>query len=570
MTGTKRNKRRNTNKSAHHERNMNNSNQTYRENREVFSDQESESINTNDNINLSRSLYNSHEHINDSGFIDPPDHSNPTDILAETLENIQLNLSAPASELEQINPSAEASTANNTEPENPLHPSLPNADVTEFQEEDSENVDTTQSVHFDTEPEVITYSDNSDHSNIFEESEQIDLGGTDPTEETFNRDTIQIESNPTRYRRQSQIEADVQIASTSAAANNYIEHNIGSTSTPRPTGQRNIHTRRHLTRQFLNTNQNTDENTAIIMADQDRRHLGTVQSVIGALPFFDGNPIHLKQFTDAVQIASDSFNGTADNMILAIIPNKLKGMALASFGGRASSSRNVADFITKLTQQFGSTYDLETLKIELYGMAQEDGESIDSYANRATNIELRLLAAYDVSNPNAPDNDPGKQALRQEVVEYFLHGMKWPPEHQVAIKNPRTLFDAYSIASKLEKKNQFVSNHQTKPRTAPNPKAKKTKHPKVSFMDDSDDDSSDDTMAELISVVKDLKREIKDVKRSASIRTVTGKVEQPKKTKPPETVESKCCQFCLSNSHELKDCGEWQFYKNMTLYRNRF
>lgn len=127
---------------------------------------------------------------------------------------------------------------------------------------------------------------------------------------------------------------------------------------------------------------------------------------------------------------------------MTYIPNRLKGRALLAFGGNASTYASIDEFLKAVRNEFGGIQDIDTLKMELYQVEQEEDESVSEYSKKVKDIEQRLLAAYEGTlEPNQAnqDNDPTKQRIIEAILEAILHGLKNPPKYQVAIKNPTSL-----------------------------------------------------------------------------------------------------------------------------------
>ena len=162
------------------------------------------------------------------------------------------------------------------------------------------------------------------------------------------------------------------------------------------------------------------------MNDQPRiAGIGPIHQAVKNLPYFDGNPKMLRQFITSLQYLSESYGVESDQWILTYIPNRLKGRALMAFGGNASTYESVADFLNAVKAEFGGIHDLDTLRMELYQVQQEETESVSEYAIRVKDIEQRLLAAYEARlEENAPNPDPVKQRLLEDILEAFLHGLK--------------------------------------------------------------------------------------------------------------------------------------------------
>ena len=241
------------------------------------------------------------------------------------------------------------------------------------------------------------------------------------------------------------------------------ENCISTPETPR---------RSQISGQLLNLNLNIDEENLneenLNMENGEERPprnngIGPIHQAVSNLPYFDGNPRMLRQFISSLQYLHDIYGNDNDRLILTYIPNRLKGKALMTFGGNASTYANINDFLEAVKTEFGGIHDLDTLRMKLYQVEQDENETVSEYSTRFEDIEQRLLAAYEATLDPAEQNqaqDPAKQRLVEDILEAFLHGLKNPPEYQVAIKNPTTLAEASRIVETLEKKQQFVLGHK--------------------------------------------------------------------------------------------------------------
>ena len=89
---------------------------------------------------------------------------------------------------------------------------------------------------------------------------------------------------------------------------------------------------------------------------------------------------------------------------------------------------------------------MDTLRMELYQVEQDDYEPVTDYIFRVKDIEQRLLAAFEATNPEALQDDPNRRRITEDVTDAFLHGLKNPPEYQISVKRPTSLAEASKIA----------------------------------------------------------------------------------------------------------------------------
>lgn len=299
--------------------------------------------------------------------------------------------------------------------------------------------------------------------------------------------------------------------------------------------------------------ENTDQENNM---DQPRNPgIGPIHQAVKNLPYFDGNPKMLRQFITSLQHLSESYGAESDQWILTYIPNRLKGRALMAFGGNASTYESVADFLNAVKAEFGGIHDLDTLRMELYQVQQEEAESVSEYAIRVKDIEQRLLAAYEAKlEGNIPNPDPNKQRLLEDILEAFLHGLKNPPEYQVAAKNPRTLAEASRYAETLEKRHQFAMSHRNIVKSSLSPQ-RKSKSPvrKFQLRDDIDNDSDSSLIDnnEILSLVQLLK----EIKTTANINLTTASKNHDNRQKPElEFNDRLSCRYCKNIGHDLNHC----------------
>ena len=272
-----------------------------------------------------------------------------------------------------------------------------------------------------------------------------------------------------------------------------------------------------------------------------RNHIGPIHQAISNLPHFDGNPRMLRQFTTSLRHLLNSYGPEHERWILTYIPSRLRGKAYQVFGGTTLLYNTIQEFLEAVKTEFGGIHDMDTIKMELYQVQQDEDELVSEYAERVKDIEQRLLAAYEATvNANEENrnynNDPVYQRLNRDIVENFLHGLKSPPEHQVAVKNPVNLTEAARIAETLEKKQQFASGHRNVVKTTPAPKQKKRSSSQS--RNQAELSESDSEMNQIIELLRDLKY-------SATVRT-TNAIQRENK--------SDQCKFCKNLGHTLGDC----------------
>ena len=273
----------------------------------------------------------------------------------------------------------------------------------------------------------------------------------------------------------------------------------------------------------------------------NRNHIGPIHQAISNLPHFDGNPRMLRQFTTSLRHRLSSYGPENERCILTYIPSRLRGKAYQVFGGTTLLYNTIQEFLEAVKTEFGGIHDMDTIKMELYQVQQDDGEPISEYAGRVKDIEQRLLAAYEATI-NADDenrnynNDPVYQRLNRDIVENFLHGLKSPPEHQVAVKNPINLTEAARYAETLEKKQQFALGHRNVVKNNIT-HLQKPRKPQKSNSVEPDYSESDSEINQLIELIKDLKT-------SANVRRITL----------PETITVLKCAFCKNEGHKTNDC----------------
>ena len=338
--------------------------------------------------------------------------------------------------------------------------------------------------------------------------------------------------------------------------NNQNSENINPTS---PSNQ-------ELASKLLNLKLNVQENIGdnaqqqinneqIEMAQPRNAGIGPIHQAVKNLPYFDGNPKMLRQFITSLQYISESYGPESNQWILTYIPNRLKGRALMAFGGNASTYDSVENFLNAVKAEFGGIHDLDTLRMELYQVSQEDDEPISEYSIRVKDIEQRLLAAYEAQlQGEIPNPDPNKQRLLEDILEAFLHGLKNPPEYQVAVKNPRTLAEASRYAETLEKKQQFAMSHRNVVKT-PITDQRKLRSPATKFqLQDDIDNDSDSSLVDnddILSFVQLLKK----MKSNANINiATTSKNNDNKKNAELEFNERNTCKYCKNIGHDLNHC----------------
>ena len=173
---------------------------------------------------------------------------------------------------------------------------------------------------------------------------------------------------------------------------------------------------------------------------------------------------------------------------------------------------------------------MDILKLELCQVSQEEDEHVNSYAKRIKDIEQRLEAAFDASQPNARVNDPDRIKIGQDVIEAFSNGLKNPREYQMAVKNPQTSSEASRIAQMLEKKLEFASGHRILTKT-PAPPTREWKKNNVTFKDHRHYNHAipNDDLMNLTDAIRDLKRDVRNMGRSANIRVATAGEGSPHK-----------------------------------------
>ena len=162
---------------------------------------------------------------------------------------------------------------------------------------------------------------------------------------------------------------------------------------------------------------------------------------------------------------------------MMMLPGRLRGSAFLAFGGEISNYNSAELFLEALTNKFGGSEDIDTIRMELYHAKQGEDENITDYSDRILDIQHRYLAAFDAANPDVPLDDPRKQKIISDVVESFLGGLTSPAEYKIAVKNPRTLEEASNYALQIEKKQQFAKNHKNPSFIPTITKSKKTKNP---------------------------------------------------------------------------------------------
>ena len=134
-------------------------------------------------------------------------------------------------------------------------------------------------------------------------------------------------------------------------------------------------------------------------------------------------------------------NRVADNRILDILPNYLKGTALTWFSKgniiywRNNMLRN-RSFVHQFKDHYCSIFRKQQWKHQLQNLKQRNGETIDEYVAQITELWKRL--------------DP--QGMRQEVdkIAEFIEGLR--PEFIVTVQSslPRTVDEAINKALALE------------------------------------------------------------------------------------------------------------------------
>ena len=342
---------------------------------------------------------------------------------------------------------------------------------------------------------------------------------------------------------------DSALSASSAIANNsdILSNNIVITESPETPRRTQISGR--LLNLSLNET-NTEEENLNMSVNEERpprnNGIGPIHQAVSNLPYFDGNPRMLRQFIASLQHLHDSYGENFDSWILTYIPNRLKGRALMAFGGNASTYTNINEFLEAVKTEFGGIHDLDTLRMELYQVEQDENETISEYSTRVKDIEQRLLAAYEATldpNQEIQAQDPVKQRLIEDILEAFLHGLKNPPEYQVAIKNPTTLAEASRYAETLEKKQQFIMGH----RNVVKAKKKSLAKRKLHEQEEVDDDliTEKDDIALLIKLMKELKDTA-----NINIATTSKTAENKKQGIDDQLI----CKFCKNKGHEMNFC----------------
>ena len=374
--------------------------------------------------------------------------------------------------------------------------------------------------------------------------------------ENINPNEDSDEDSAYQSQNNSNINDSTLSASLATAKDSDIlsENCISTPETPR---------RSQISGQLLNLNLNIDEENLneenLNMENGEERPprnngIGPIHQAVSNLPYFDGNPRMLRQFISSLQYLHDIYGNDNDRLILTYIPNRLKGKALMTFGGNASTYANINDFLEAVKTEFGGIHDLDTLRMELYQVEQDENETVSEYSTRFEDIEQRLLAAYEATLDPAEQNqaqDPAKQRLVEDILEAFLHGLKNPPEYQVAIKNPTTLAEASRIAETLEKKQQFVLGHKNVVK-AKKITPVKVKSPvfEIPVQEDPDDEfapaiAENNDIALLIKLMKEWKSEA-----NINVATTSKSVENKK----PSINEQLTCNFCKNKGHERASC----------------
>ena len=339
------------------------------------------------------------------------------------------------------------------------------------------------------------------------------------------------------------------LSASSAIENNFptISENNVSIKTPETPRRAQISGR--LFNLKLNE-ENPDEEISNMAQNGDRlprnNGIGPIHQAVSNLPYFDGNPRMLRQFIASLQHLHDSYGEDFDPWILTYIPNRLKGRALMAFGGNASTYENINDFLEAVKTEFGGIHDLDTLRMELYQVEQDENETVSEYSARVKDIEQRLLAAYGATlNPDQQNQaqDPIKQRLLEDILEAFLHGLKNPPEYQVAIKNPTSLAEASRYAETLEKKQQFIMGHRNVVK-AKNNSPNKTKLRDQEEVDNDSVDEKDD-----IALLIKLMKEWKDT-ANINIASAPKMAENKKQSIDDRLI----CKFCNNKGHEMNFC----------------
>lgn len=355
------------------------------------------------------------------------------------------------------------------------------------------------------------------------------------------------------YQSQNKSGLNVSALSASTAIANESDNsfeNITQTKTPETPRGSQISGRL----KNLNLNEENPEPENFNMAEGEERPprnngIGPIHQAVSNLPYFDGNPRMLRQFITSLQHLHDSYGENFDQWILTYIPNRLKGRALLAFGGNASTYANINEFLEAVKTEFGGIHDIDTLRMELYQVEQDENETISEYSTRVKDIEQRLLAAYEATldpNEEIPAQDPAKQRLIEDILEAFLHGLRNPPEYQVAIKNPTSLAEASRYAETLEKKQQFILGHRNVAKTKKiSPIKTKASTLKIPLEDDNDDDSENNDLALLIKLMKELKD-------SAHINVTTAS--KSAENKKQGMNDQMTCKFCKNKGHEMSSC----------------
>ena len=129
----------------------------------------------------------------------------------------------------------------------------------------------------------------------------------------------------------------------------------------------------------------------------------------------------------------------------------------------------------------------------------------------------------------------------------------------MAVKNPQTLSEASRIAQMLEKKLEFASGHRILTK-APTPPAREWKRNNVTFKDHRYENHAipNDDLMNLTDAIRDLKRDVRNMGRSANIRVATAGEGSPPQTNQKQEEEQapapKECQYCGITGHDMNSC----------------
>ena len=121
------------------------------------------------------------------------------------------------------------------------------------------------------------------------------------------------------------------------------------------------------------------------------------KDAINTITDFEGQHYILYAFCKSLEGILLAYGPECEQLILQMLPRKLKGKAGQIFGGSVLSYESLVDFIKALKLQFGAMQDVETVRTKLRNVAQYKNEPVEGYAIRVQLLQQKLLLIYEAS-----------------------------------------------------------------------------------------------------------------------------------------------------------------------------